>query len=52
MKWAKTLQTKNRQNVSSGPFSHDAAHINVSSNDNDINSNNDNNINDNNNNSH
>ena len=49
MKWAKTLQTKNGQNMSSGPFLHDAAHINISSNDNNINSNNDNNINDNNN---
>ena len=25
MKWAKKLKTKNGQNVSSGPFSHDAA---------------------------
>ena len=27
MKWAKKLKTKNGQNVSSGPFSHDAAHM-------------------------
>ena len=27
MKWAKKLKTKNGQNMSSGPFSHDAAHI-------------------------
>ena len=27
MKWAKKLKTKNRQNMSSGPFSHDAAHF-------------------------
>ena len=27
MKWAKKLKTKNRQNMSSGPFSHDAAQI-------------------------
>ena len=49
MKWAKMLQTKNGQNMSSRPFSHDVAHINISSNDNNINSNNDSNINDNNN---
>ena len=30
MKWAKKLKTKNGQNMSSGPFSHDAAHIAVS----------------------
>ena len=30
MKWAKKLKTKNGQNMSSGPFSHDAAHIVVS----------------------
>ena len=29
MKWAKKLKTKNGQNMSSGPFSHDAAHIPV-----------------------
>ena len=27
MKWAKKLKTKNGQNMSSGPFSHDAAHF-------------------------
>ena len=27
MKWAKKLKTKNGQNMSSGPFLHDAAHI-------------------------
>ena len=27
MKWAKKLKTKNGQNMSSGPFSHDVAHI-------------------------
>ena len=27
MKWAKKLKTKNGQNMSSGPFSHAAAHI-------------------------
>ena len=27
MKWAKKLKTKNGQNMLSGPFSHDAAHI-------------------------
>ena len=27
MKWAKTLKTKNGQNMSSGPFSHDAAQL-------------------------
>ena len=27
MKWAKKLKTKNGQNMWSGPFSHDAAHI-------------------------
>ena len=27
MKWAKKLKTKNGQNMSSGPFSHDAAQI-------------------------
>ena len=27
MKWAKKLKTKNGQNMSSGPFSHDAAHL-------------------------
>ena len=27
MKWAKKVKTKNGQNMSSGPFSHDAAHI-------------------------
>ena len=30
MKWAKTLQTRNGQNMSSGPFSHDAAHLVIS----------------------
>ena len=29
MKWAKKLKTKTRQNMSSGPFSHDAAHISL-----------------------
>ena len=29
MKWAKKLQTKNGQNMSSGPFSHDAAHLSL-----------------------
>ena len=27
MKWAEKLKTKNRQNISSGPFSHNAAQI-------------------------
>ena len=27
MKWAKKLKTKNGQNMSCGPFSHDAAHF-------------------------
>ena len=27
MKWAKKLKTKNSQNMSSEPFSHDAAHL-------------------------
>ena len=27
MKWAEKLKTKNGQNMWSGPFSHDAAHI-------------------------
>ena len=27
MKWVKKLKTKNGQNMSSGPFSHDAAHL-------------------------
>ena len=27
MKWAKKLKTKNGQNMSSGPFSHDAAQM-------------------------
>ena len=27
MKWAKKLKTENGQNMSSGPFSHDAAHF-------------------------
>ena len=27
MKWAKKLKTKNGQNMSSGPFSHDAAQL-------------------------
>ena len=27
MKWAKKLKTKNGQNMSSGSFSHDAAHL-------------------------
>ena len=27
MKWEKKLKTKNGQNMSSGPFSHDAAHL-------------------------
>ena len=27
MKWAKKVKTKNGQNMSSGPFSHDAAHV-------------------------
>ena len=27
MKWAKKLKTKNGQNMSSGPFSHDVAHL-------------------------
>ena len=27
MKWAKKLKTKNGQNMSSGPFSHDAAQV-------------------------
>ena len=27
MRWAKTLKTKNGQNMSSGPFSHDAVHF-------------------------
>ena len=27
MKWAKKLKTKNGQNMSSGPFSHDVAHM-------------------------
>ena len=26
-KWAKKLETKNGQNMSSGPFSHDAVHL-------------------------
>ena len=30
MKWAQKLKTKNGQNMSSVPFSHDAAHIVVS----------------------
>ena len=30
MKWAKKLKTKNGQNMSSGPFSHDAAQLLVS----------------------
>ena len=29
VKWAKKLKTKNGQNMSSGPFSHDAAHMSV-----------------------
>ena len=27
MKWAKKLKTKNGQNISSGPFSHDVAQL-------------------------
>jgi len=31
MKWAKTLKSKNGQNMSSGPFSHDAAYVRIGS---------------------